>query len=463
MPIKDTTCMVVYYKKLKNKIKNTARKNMFNSKKILLKINQVTKSFPKPDGKDLLVINHVDLTMHEGEIVALLGRSGSGKSTLLRMMGGLTSPTSGEILYRDIPIKKPMHGISMVFQNFALMPWLTVLENVELGLEALKISAKVRRERALRAIDMIGMDGFESAYPKELSGGMKQRVGFARALVIQPDLLLMDEPFSALDVLTSESLRSDLLELWQDKDSPIKGIFYVTHNIEEAVLTADRVLIFGANPGHIRGELKVNLKHPRNSQDPQVLKLIDDVYMMMTTTAQASQKSAHPHHPVSIGIEYRLPDTGIAELIGLLEELDQLQQKGPVDLPELADVVRLDIDDLFPVLESLNLLGLAKISKGDISMTNMGKSWIDSDITDKKILFAQLLIQHIPLAKHISEHLNQEHHKREHYDYFLGELESHFTQSEAERVLNTMIDWARYAEIFNYDAKTGFLSLEDVD
>ena len=442
---------------------------MKDSRKILLEIKQVTKSFQKPDGKDLLVIDHVNLTMYEGEIVALLGRSGSGKSTLLRMMGGLTSPTSGEILYRNTPIKKPMRGIAMVFQNFALMPWLTVLENVELGLEALKISSKERRERALHAIDIIGMDGFESAYPKELSGGMKQRVGFARALVIQPDLLLMDEPFSALDVLTSESLRSDLLELWQDPDSPMKGIFYVTHNIEEAVLTADRILIFGANPGHIRGELKVPLTHPRNSQDPEVLKLIDDVYMMMTTS-KPSPKSALqnstqvPETPdLKIGIEYRLPDTGIAELIGLLEELDELQQKGPVDLPELADVVRLDIDDLFPVLESLNLLGLAKISKGDISMTKMGKNWIDSDITDKKILFSQLLIQHIPLAKHISEHLNQEHHKREHYDYFLEELESHFTQSEAQRVLNTMIDWARYAELFNYDAKTGFLSLEDVD
>ena len=429
-----------------------------NSQKILLEINQVSKSYPKPDRGNLLVIDQVNLTMYEGEIVALLGRSGSGKSTLLRMIGGLASPSSGKILYRHTEVTSPMRGIAMVFQNFALMPWLTVLENVELGLEALKISAKERRERALHAIDIIGMDGFESAYPKELSGGMRQRVGFARALVIKPDLLLMDEPFSALDVLTSESLRSDLLELWQEPDGPIKGIFYVTHNIEEAVLTADRILIFGANPGHIRGELKVPLAHPRNSQDPAVLKLIDDVYMMMTTSKTKSTKES------LVGIEYRLPDTGIAELVGLLEELDDLQQKGPVDLPELADVVRLDIDDLFPVLESLGLLGLAKISKGDISMTKEGKDWIDSDITNKKIIFASLLIQHIPLAKHIVKHLEQEQpHQREHYDYFLEELEAHFTADEAERVLNTMIDWARYAELFNYESKTGFLSLEDVE
>ncbi len=438
-------------------------KNSKNPKKTLLQIDHVTKSFPKPDRSNLLVIDQVNLTMYEGEIVALLGKSGSGKSTLLRMIAGLTAPTSGKILYRETPVNSPMKGIAMVFQNFALMPWLTVLENVELGLEALRISPKERRERALHAIDIIGMDGFESAYPKELSGGMKQRVGFARALVIKPDLLLMDEPFSALDVLTSESLRSDLLELWQEPDSPMKGIFYVTHNIEEAVLTADRILIFGANPGHIRGELKVPLTYPRNSQDPEVLKLIDDVYMMMTTSKPQSFKDDKSDDK-KIEIGYRLPEAGIAELVGLLEELDGLQQKGPVDLPELADTVRLDIDDLFPVLESLNLLGLAKISKGDIAMTDKGREWLEADITNKKILFADLLIQHIPLAKHIIDHLEDSPpHQREHYNYFLEELEGYFTGAEAERVLNTMIDWARYAELFNYESKTGFLSLEDVE
>lgn len=434
-----------------------------NNQKPLLKIQQITKSFPKPDGSNLLVIDQVNLTMYEGEIVALLGKSGSGKSTLLRMIAGLSAPTSGKILYRDTPVTSPMRGIAMVFQNFALMPWLTVLENVELGLEALKISPKERRERALHAIDIIGMDGFESAYPKELSGGMRQRVGFARALVIKPDLLLMDEPFSALDVLTSESLRSDLLELWQEPDSPIKGIFYVTHNIEEAVLTADRILIFGANPGHIRGELKVPLPHPRNGQDPAVLKLIDDVYMMMTTSRPTLLNKGELGDEKKMDIGYRLPETGVAELIGLLEELDDLQQKGPVDLPELADAVRLGIDDLFPVLESLNLLSLAKISKGDISMTPKGREWLEADITDKKTLFADLLIQYIPLAKHIADHLENSPHQREQYDYFLDELEGYFTDSEAERVLNTMIDWARYAELFNYDSKTGFLSLEDFE
>lgn len=433
-----------------------------SNKSVLIEIKNISKSFPRPEGQDLLVIEDVNHTMFEGEIIALLGKSGSGKSTLMRILSGLAAPTSGEVVYRNQPVHGPVPGISMVFQNFALMPWLTVLENVELGLEALNVSAKERRRRALHAIDIIGMDGFESAYPKELSGGMRQRVGFARALVVRPELLLMDEPFSALDVLTSESLRSDLLELWQDPDNTMKGIFYVTHNIEEAVLTADRVLIFDDNPGQIRGELKVDLPHPRTSQDPAVLKLIDDVYMMMTTAKPKAIKE-WTEDTAELTIAYRLPDTNISELIGLLEEVDELEQKGTVDLPELADVVRLDIDDLFPILESLTQLDLAQISKADISMTAKGKNWIEADITEKKVIFADLLLTRIPLAKHILDELKESPHQRLHDEKISKELEEHFTDEEAERVLTTMIDWARYAELFNYDANTGMLSLEDVE
>lgn len=431
------------------------------SDQVLIKIDNVTKSFKRPGGQDLLVIDGINYTMHEGEIVALLGKSGSGKSTLMRIVAGLTPPSSGQVLYRDKPVKGPAPGISMVFQSFALMPWLTVLENVELGLEALGLSQKERRERALHAIDIIGMDGFESAYPKELSGGMRQRVGFARALVVKPDLLLMDEPFSALDVLTAEALKNDLLELWQEPDSPMKGILYVTHNIEEAVMTADRIIVFGSNPGHIRGELKVNVSHPRNSQDESIHALIDDVYMMMTTDKPTFTKVADG--PKTIDLGYRLPDTSIAELVGLLEELDELQQKGPVDLPDLADEVRLDIDDLFPVLESLSLLSLANIAKGDISMTAKGKALIEADITDKKMLIADLLLQNLPLAKHIVDTLEDKDSQRINAERIRRELEEHFTDDEAERVLNTMIDWARYAELIHYDANTDTLSLEDVE
>src|SRR6201993_2805751 len=241
----------------------------------LIAIRSVCRSFPKGSGEDLLVLEKVDLTIRSGEIVGLLGRSGSGKSTLLRIIAGLIAPSSGAATCRGEAIQGPPNGVAMVFQSFALFPWLTVLQNVELGLEALGIDAAERRKRALAAIDLIGLDGFESAYLKELSGGMRQRVGFARALVVHPDLLLMDEPFSALDVLTAETLRTDLVDLWIEGRLPIKSVLMVTHNIEEAVLMCDRILVFSSNPGRVAAEFKVDLPHPRNRLDPAFRPLVD--------------------------------------------------------------------------------------------------------------------------------------------------------------------------------------------
>ena len=428
--------------------------------KPLLNIDNVAKSFKKSDKQDLLVLENVSLTMQEGEIIALLGKSGSGKSTLMRIIAGLLSPSAGTTLYQGETIKGPVPGIAMVFQSFALMPWLTVLENVELGLEAQGIPRKLRRYRAIAAIDKIGLDGFESAYPKELSGGMKQRVGLARALVVEPDLLLMDEPFSALDVLTAETLRNDVMELWQSKHNKMKGILLVTHNIEEAVEVADRIVVFGTNPGHIRGEIAVKLAHPRNNQSDEFQAIIDDIYTIMTSDRDKNAKDKN-EIPKTIGLDFRLPQVSVGELSGLLEELDEMQQKGPVDLPDLAAEVRLDIDDLFPLLEALSILDLAKISEGDISITSKGRKLIAADITDKKVLFAKL-IERIPLAQHIRNELNDRPSHRISEDQLLKELAKYFTEEEAEKVLNTIIDWGRYAEIFAYDYNTGMLSLEDV-
>lgn len=424
--------------------------------KEILNVNNVSKAFKKPDCQDLIVLEHVNFVMNEGEIVALLGKSGSGKSTLLRIIAGLTSPTTGEVIYRNTKISGPVPNISMVFQNFALMPWLTVLQNVELGLEARNIKSKERKERALQAIDMIGLDGFENAYPKELSGGMRQRVGFARALVLQPDLLLMDEPFSALDVLTAENLRDDLLELWGKNDA-MKGILYVTHNIEEAVLTADRIIIFGNNPGFIRGELKIDLTH-----DKSVEELIDEVYRMMTT-AETNELSERMNKRKAINIGYRLPNAEISELIGLLTEMDDLQEKGPIDLPDLADYVRLDIDDLFPIIETLSVLNLASVSDGDITMSSLGKQFMNADIAERKIIFSKLLVHHIPLTRHVMKVLKDRPNKKAPESRFLSELEDYLSDEESQRVFNTFIGWARYAEIIKYDAALGILSLDEGD
>lgn len=423
----------------------------------IIAIEHLTKSFKKASTQDLLVLEEVNFKLHEGEIVALLGKSGSGKSTLLRIIAGLIAPSSGSVSYRGQPVKGPVPGIAMVFQSFALMPWLNVLENVELGLEAQGVHREERRHRAIEAIDIIGLDGFESAFPKELSGGMRQRVGFARALVINPDVLLMDEPFSALDVLTAENLKSDLLELWKEKKTNTNGILLVTHNIEEAATLADRIVIFGNDPGYIRAELPVTLPQPRDPESPEFRALVDKIYTLMTTGPKEKAKRAQRERQIGLG--YRLPDVEPSELSGLIETLTSFEER--VDLPELADELMMNIDDLFPILETLEILGFAKVSAGDIQLSELGRQFYEADLQERKQLFAQRLLEKVPLARYIRKVLDEKAGHRVSEERFLSKLEDYLSDKEAERVLRTMIDWGRYAEIFAYDFNTGILSLEN--
>lgn len=432
------------------------------TKNSIFTVKELQKTFRQSEGQELLVLDDVNFTMYENEIVALLGKSGSGKSTLLRIIAGLIKPSKGQVLYHGQPVSEPVQGIAMVFQNFALLPWLTVLQNVELGLEALGIDRATRRQRALKAIDMIGLDGFESAYPKELSGGMRQRVGLARALVVDPELLLMDEPFSALDVLTAENLRSDLIDLWLTKHTRTKGILFVTHSIEEAALMADRIIIFASNPGRIRAELTVSTPLPRNSEDPHFRKLVDDIYTLMTTSERKRVRLEDAGTDYQkIGLGYRLPDAEISELTGLVDEVASQEKPGPVDLPLLAESLHLEGDSLFPLTETLELLHFATVSKGDIDLTEEGKKFANANIQERKKLFADQLEKRVPLAKFIRETLDSRSNHRESEQFFLRELEEHFTEAEADRVLTVMIDWGRYAEIFAYDYDSGILSLEN--
>ena len=426
----------------------------------LIEVINVRKSYKTGDRQELLVLDDVNFRMNEGEIVAILGKSGSGKSTLLRILAGLVHPTTGSVVYRGKSVHGPARGISMVFQNFALLPWLTVLQNVELGLEALGVAREERRERALKAIDTIGLDGFESAFPKELSGGMRQRVGFARALVVNPDILLMDEPFSALDVLTADNLKSDLLDLWQTKKTGLHGILFVTHNIEEAALLADRIIVFNSNPGSIRGELKVTLNHPRSDLDPRFRNQIDRVYTLMTTQIRTEKLEGIEEHP-PIDIGYRLPEASVAEITGLLETLNAPETQGKMDLPDVAETLMLDIDELFPLTELLEILHLAKVSKGDIGITEEGKAFVEADILERKKLFLQLLKKYVPLARYIYDQLNRHPRHRALEENFLSLLEDYLTEKEAARVLSTVIEWGRYAELFAYDYNAGVLSLEN--
>lgn len=436
----------------------------------LIKIVGVSKSFISAERQELLVLDDINFNLQEGEIVALLGKSGSGKSTLLRLMAGLIKPSAGSIYYRNQLMTGPMQGIAMVFQSFALLPWLTVLENVELGLEAMGIDRKERRQRALNAIDTIGLDGFESAYPKELSGGMRQRVGFARALVVEPDVLLMDEPFSALDILTTDNLRGDLLDLWAGRRTKIKGIICVTHDIEEAILMANRIAIFTSDPGTIQTEITVDLPYPRDTESLEFRELLDQIYMLMTTSerarvakakAQAKAITAHAEEELHPEYAYRLPEVDISGLTGLVEAMEDHEVDGHINLPELAESLHLDVNNVFPLTEVLDMLRFAKISEGELIFTEAGKKFAAATILERKQIFAQHLLQFIPLAQHIRQVLDQTPNHRASEKFFLDELENYFSEEESERILRTIIDWGRYAEILAYDYDSGELSLEN--
>ena len=422
----------------------------------IIEIVNVQKFYKTGDRQERLVLDHINFRMYEGEIVAVLGKSGSGKSTLLRIISGLSLPSFGTVYYRGKIVNNPVRGIGMVFQTFALLPWLTVLQNVELGLEALGVDRNSRREQALKAIDMIGLDGFESALPKELSGGMRQRVGFARALVVNPNVLMMDEPFSALDVLTADNLKSDLLDLWQSKKTGLNAILFVTHSIEEAIAMADRIIIFSADPGTIRAELKITLPHPRSDMDPRFRNQVDRIYTLMTTEPQEEKIQEG-----MIDLGYRLPEASVSEVTGLLEVLNAPEHQGKMDLPDVANTLMLDIDNLFPLTELLQILRFAKVSEGDIAITEEGKAFVDADILERKKIFSIHLKKYVPLARYIYDQLVRHPRHRALEENFLSLLEDYFSESEAERVLRTVIEWGRYAELYAYDYNSGVLSLEN--
>jgi NitT/TauT family transport system ATP-binding protein len=426
--------------------------------KAVLSAKNLCKTFQTPEGGDLKVLDNISLELREGEIVALLGRSGSGKSTLLRCLVGLIAPTSGEVRYRGRLVTGVMPGISMVFQTFALFPWLTVQQNVELGLLTQGVPRGERQRRALEAIDLIGLDGFESAFPKELSGGMRQRVGFARALVTNPDVLVMDEPFSALDVLTGENLRAELLELWQLRRIPTRAILMVTHNIEEAVQMADRILVLAPNPGRIQAELPVSLPRPRDRETAEFRALVERVYTIMTTPPSPAAVTVADTQRTVIGA--RLPRASIEALSGLIGRVASGPDYGRDNLPRLARDMQLEIDDLFPLTDAAELLRFAQVREGDIILLPPGRAFAAGDIQDQKRIFREQLIAHVPLVSHIQNVLATRADKRAPEERFLRELEDFMGTEDAEQTLATAIDWGRYAEIYSYDFDSGILSLD---
>ncbi len=427
----------------------------------LLQCTDVRKAFPKPDGAELLVLEGMNLELREGQIVGLLGRSGSGKSTLLRLIAGLSEPTAGQVSYMGKPISGPAPGIAMVFQSFALFPWLTVFENVALGLEAQRMPRAEIRTRSLAAIDLIGLDGFESAYPRELSGGMRQRVGFARALVVHPNILLMDEPFSALDVLTAETLRTDFLDLWGEGRMPIKGVILVTHNIEEAVLMCDRILVFGSNPGRILSEIKVSLPQPRNRLDPSFRELVESIYVEMTARPKGAAAGGRVERFPGLGIGSVLPQVSTNLLAGLIEAVAAAPFNGIADLPKIASDLQMEIDELFPVAETLQMLRFAEVEGGDLRLAEDGLAFAHADVDERKRIFLRHLLSYVPLAAHIRRVLDERASHSARKSRFIDELEDFMSEEAADQTLRAVVRWARYAEAFAYDDENAMFSLDN--
>jgi NitT/TauT family transport system ATP-binding protein len=420
----------------------------------IIRAEKIEKYYSQPSENRIQVISATDLKIVPGEILALLGPSGSGKSTMLRMLSGLSRPSAGQVYWHDKPIAQTDINVSIVFQSFALFPWMTVLENVEAPLQARGVPPEERRQRSMRMLDTVGLDGFEAAYPKELSGGMRQRVGFARALVVEPEVLFMDEPFSALDVLTAENLRSELLELWGKKTMPTKAVFIVTHNIDEAVLLADRIIVLGRNPGHIRTDFKVQIPHPRDRKAEAFTQLVDYIYKVLTRPDIAPEEV-----PDQTGKKVRdqrqmkyqmLPHARPGGMAGLLELL--LDKGGRDDIYRLADDLAFEIDDLFPIVEASQLLGFLKVEEGDASITENGAEFANSEILRQKELFRDAALGNVLLLRQIRRALESKSDHTVPEDFFLDMLDEQFSEEECLRQMETAITWGRYAELFDFDA-----------
>jgi NitT/TauT family transport system ATP-binding protein len=417
----------------------------------IIRAQQVEKYYAQPSENRIQVIAPTDLGIFQGEIVALLGPSGSGKSTLLRMLAGLSRPSAGEVFWHGKPILETKVNVGIVFQSFALFPWLTVLENVEAPLMARGVSHEERREQSLKILDTVGLDGFQAAYPKELSGGMKQRVGFARALVVQPEVLFMDEPFSALDVLTAENLRSELLELWHKKTIPTQSIFLVTHNIEEALLLADRIIVLGRNPGHVRVDFAVSLSQPRDRKSAAFTQLVDYIYKVLTRPDVAP--SAIPQRAVrdQRQMHYQmLPHARPGGIAGLLELL--IDYHGRADIYRLADDLAFEIDDLLPIVDAAQLLHFLTVEEGDAAITPAGREYADSEILLQKELFRKAAVENVLLLRQITRALDTKSDHTVPEEFFLDMLDEQFSADETLRQLETAISWGRYAELFDFDA-----------
>jgi NitT/TauT family transport system ATP-binding protein len=423
---------------------------------MLLEVRGVNQSYGSGERR-FTALQSVNLVLKEGEFVALVGPSGCGKSTLLRIITGLNKPSSGVVLYRDNVLVGVNPHATIVFQTFALFPWLTVQQNVEVALKVRGIPPEERTKRAIALLDKVGLDGFENAYPRELSGGMRQKVGFARAMAVEPELLCLDEPFSALDVLSAEALRGELMELWTTGAIPTKAILMVTHNIEEAITLADRVVVMEKEPGRVVADLPIDLPQPRQRKSPEFIAKVDLVYATLAgqTEPELLELGTAPGEP---GRTRSLPDIHVGNLTGLLETLaDKPDDRD--DIYHLVEELKVDSDSVLLLTETAELLGFATVAQGDITLTALGQTFVDASIQVRKEIFATR-IRRLPTFHWLLNMLNKADKHELEWDVIQSALELDFPPEDAEKQVEIAVNWGRYAEILSYDDGKATIYLE---
>lgn len=425
---------------------------------LLCELKDINHSFVLPNGNPVTVLSDINLSIFREEIVALLGPSGCGKSTLLRILTGLIHPTTGQVLSHGIPLKDVNPGVSIVFQNFVLYPWMTVLENVEIVLKAKGIPRSEIKQFADKALHDVGLTGYEEAYPRELSGGMKQRVGIARALVVEPEILCMDEPFSQVDALTAETLRAEVLDIWSCAEKNPTTVFMVSHDIKEVVYMADRIVIMGSNPGCIRSILQNSLPRPRNYRSAEFLSLVDRIHRIITSAIIPDEEI--PVAPVTDSTEFVLepmPDASVNEIIGLLEVLNAHQ--GERDIFHLAIEIHKEFGHLINIAKAAELLDFVDTPKQKILLTELGKRFVESDTKDRKRLWKEQLYK-LTIYNRILDMLKNAPKGRLERNHVEEELVLHLPQEDPLKMFNILTSWARYGELFAYSEDTGYITFE---
>lgn len=424
--------------------------------KPIVELKGVNHSFPLGGKRKQKVLSNINMALFPGEIVALLGPSGSGKSTCLRILCGLLHPSDGEVLVNGSRLDSANPVTSMVFQSYALLPWLTVFENIALGLEPHHLSRNEIRTRVMRGIDLVGLEGFEEAYPRELSGGMKQRVGIARALVMERPVLCLDEPFSSLDVLSAETLRTEMLNIWLSKKTALSTLVLVTHNVMEAAWFAKRILVMGTNPGHIQFSIKNDLSYPRDARSAGFKNLVTNIHDVITQTIIPDTPEWVPPALELTSIE-TIPDVPLGELIGLLEFL--AGRGGQGDSFAIARELGRDFAQILFLAKAAEILDFVDTPKNMIVLTDFGKRFTEGDVNVRKRIMHESLRQ-LKLAKLMEEKLRLAPHLSLTVEDAIEHIREWLPNENAESVLSALIQWGRYGELFGYNDDTKEIYLD---